>query len=92
LEEGIVQTADPARYRRTLKALMKEVRIWPTNWDIVDRFGELARLAKNRGRALSTTDILLASFAWENGITLLTADKDFQTFPEIKTENWGAAP
>jgi predicted nucleic acid-binding protein len=40
---------------------------------------------------LSTTDLILAAFAWKESVVLLTADKDFEAFPEIKTENWLSA-
>jgi predicted nucleic acid-binding protein len=90
LQEGIVFTADPARYRRTLEAVLKEVRIWPMNWGVVEHHGEFAKLAKKRGRALSTTDMILAAFAWKDNAVLLTTDRDFEAFPEIKTENWVA--
>ena len=88
LEEGIVFTADPARYRQTLNALMKEIRIWPMDWRLVEQYGLVCKLAKERGRALSLVDTILTGFAWKENVVLLTADKDFQAFPEIKTENW----
>jgi predicted nucleic acid-binding protein len=88
LQEGIVFTADPARYRRTLDSLLKEIRIWPMNWSVVEHYGEIAKIARKRGRVLSTTDMILAGFAWKDNAILLTTDKDFDAFPEIKTENW----
>jgi len=88
LEEGIVYTADPARYRRTLQTLIKDLRVWPMDWGLVEQFGIVAKDAKQRGRALSTTDIILAGFARKENVVLLTADKDFEAFPEIRTENW----
>ena len=88
LQEGIVFTADPAHYTRTLNAVMKETRIWPMDWGLVEHFGSCAKLARRRGRVLSTVDLILAAFAWKESVVLLTADKDFETFPEIKTENW----
>jgi len=70
LQEGIVFTADPAHYARTLNAVMKEVRIWPMDWRLVEQYGSCAKLARQRGRVLSTIDLILASFAWagERGI------------------------
>jgi predicted nucleic acid-binding protein len=88
LQEGIVFTADPGHYGRTLKALLKEMRIWPLDWNLVEQYGSCAKLARQRGRVLSTTDIILAAFAWRESAVLLTADKDFEAWPEIKTENW----
>ncbi len=88
LEEGIVFTADPVQYRRTLKTVMNEVRVWSMDWNLVAHYGAVVKLAKERGRVLSTTDMILTGFAWKENITLLTTDNDFQAFPEIKTENW----
>jgi predicted nucleic acid-binding protein len=88
LQEGIVFTANPGQYRRTLNALMTEVRIWPLDWNLVEQYGSCAKLARQRGRVLSTTDIILAAFAWKESAVLLTSDQDFEAFPEIKTENW----
>jgi predicted nucleic acid-binding protein len=44
LEDGIVETADPAGYYRTLLTLMKEVSIWSIDWGVVRRFGELSKI------------------------------------------------
>lgn len=92
LEEGIIFTADPARYRRTLKSVMKEVRMWSLDWRLVEQYGTAAKLAKERGRVLSTTDLILAAFARRENITLLTADKDFGAFPEVQCEDWISPP
>jgi len=91
LQEGIVFTANPHRYARTLKTLMKEVRIWPIDWKIVEQYGICAKLASERGRVLSTTDLILAAFALNENAVLLTTDNDFEALPEIKTENWISA-
>lgn len=88
LQEGIVFTANSAQYQRTLAALMKEIRIWPMDWNLVEQYGSCARIARQRGRALSTVDLILAAFAWKEDVVLLTADRDFESFPEIKAENW----
>jgi predicted nucleic acid-binding protein len=88
LEEGIVCTANPGQYRRILAVLMKEIRIWPMDWSLVEQYGQFAELARTRGRALSMTDMILAAFACREDVSLLTTDKDFEAFPEVKTENW----
>jgi predicted nucleic acid-binding protein len=46
LQEGIVFTADPNHYGRTLKTLMKEMRIWPMDWNLVELYGSCAKLAR----------------------------------------------
>lgn len=92
LEEGIVFTADPGQYRRTLKTVMKEMRVWSMDWRLVEQYGSIAKLAKERGRVLSATDLILSAFALREKISLLTSDNDFDAFPEIDTENWIPGP
>src|SRR5580704_5732997 len=74
LQEGIVFTADPNKYSRTLNSLIKEIRIWPMDWKLVEQYGNCAKLARERGRVLSTIDLILASFAWKDNVVLLTSD------------------
>ena len=88
LEAGLVYLADDTRHRRLLGVVMREVRIWPLHWRVVERYGVFAKLTRARGRALSAVDIMLAALAWEENAVLLTADQDFQALPEIRTENW----
>ncbi|MFO0964571.1 MAG: type II toxin-antitoxin system VapC family toxin [Gemmataceae bacterium] len=90
LEEGTVFTANPAQYRRALTAMMTHIRVWPKDWRLVEQYGVIAKLAEERGRVLSRTDMILAAFARRENIALLSADRDFEAFPEINTENWTA--
>ena len=88
LEEGIIQTADPSRYRRKLRTILADVRIWPMDWPLIRRFAELSQSLKSRGRALSHVDVVLASMAWNEEAILLTSDADFLAIPELRIENW----
>jgi predicted nucleic acid-binding protein len=88
LEAGIVLTADPEQYRRTLDALMSDIRIWPMDWGLVHQFGTVSKTVRQRGRVLSLADTVLAAFASKENVILLTADTDFEAVPEISTENW----
>jgi predicted nucleic acid-binding protein len=92
LEDGIVQTADPDDYRRTLKTIMSEIRIYSSDWNIVRAFGEVAQSLRKRGRDLSLVDMTLAAFAIEKRATVLTTDLDFRALREVRTENWLALP
>ena len=88
LEDGIVQTADPKKYRRTLTALMDEVRVYPSDWKLVRRYGQISHELRQRGRALSPADITLAALAIEKRAVVLTTDLDFDALPQVRTENW----
>jgi len=88
LQEGIVFTANPEQARRSLRILLNDFRIWPLNENLVEQYGWGAKTAGERGRGLSMTDMILASFAIRNDITVPTTDRDFDAFPEVRTENW----
>ena len=88
LEAGIYQTARAEAYRRTLHALLMEIRIWAVDWDSVRIYGEVFRKLTKKGRILSHVDPVLVALAGQYKVKLLSADKDFQAAPEIKTENW----
>jgi tRNA(fMet)-specific endonuclease VapC len=88
LEVGIQQGTRLDASRRALDRLLREVHVWPVERPIPRLFGELYLLLRQRGRTLSHVDILLAAMARHLNVTLLTADRDFEAVPEIRTENW----
>jgi predicted nucleic acid-binding protein len=92
LEVGIRQTANPDSVRRTLQTILKDVRIWPMDWQIVDAYGDLRLFAKSKGIAISHVDLVLASFAQSRDAVLLTTDNDFKDLRIIRTENWTILP
>ena len=58
LEVGIRQTAKPDAVRRTLQAILRDVRIWPMTWTVVNAYGELRQFAKSKGIAISHVDLV----------------------------------
>jgi predicted nucleic acid-binding protein len=88
LEAGICQTARAESYRRTLRTLLQEIRIWAVDWPTVRQYGEVFKKTKKKGRSLSHVDMVLAALAIQFKVTLLTTDKDFEATQEVKTENW----
>jgi predicted nucleic acid-binding protein len=46
-------------------------------------YAELADYAKKRGRSLSHNDLWIAALAKENGLKLVTFDRDFEVFADI---------
>jgi predicted nucleic acid-binding protein len=88
LEAGIQQGSRLDASRRALDRLLRDVRLWPVDRPIDQLFGEFYLLLRQRGRSLSHVDIVLAAMARHKNVTLLTADRDFEALPEIRTENW----
>jgi predicted nucleic acid-binding protein len=56
LEMGMAQTRDPAACRRNLRILLKEVRIRPLDWDLMQAFGKVhLRLKEDAGLRQSSS-------------------------------------
>jgi predicted nucleic acid-binding protein len=90
LEVGIQQTAAPADYYRRWSRLLEKVRLWPTDLATAKIYGALYHKLRRAGRVMSQVDLMLAAMALQRSLTLLTTDRDFEAFPDVKTENWVA--
>jgi tRNA(fMet)-specific endonuclease VapC len=88
LEAGIVQTADPADYRRRLRRSMSLFRLWPLDSAVARIYGDFFIALRRRGRALSQVDIMEAALCRHMNLILLSTDADFDALPGIRRENW----
>lgn len=79
------------RYKQNLarlRAALAVLRIWPMDEETAAEFAELFCELRAAGRMLSQFDLLIAASARRHGLTLLTADRDFDSVRELKIENW----
>ena len=88
LEVGIQDSSHVDSYRRQLHHLNRKVKLIPLNLDIVQHYGQVYRELRRMGRVLSQVDMLLAAMVRHLKWTLLTADRDFEALPDVRTENW----
>jgi predicted nucleic acid-binding protein len=88
LEAGIQQSPKQTEYRRRLGQLLRHVRVWPIDGDTARRYGEAFNQLRQKGRALSQVDIMLAALGRQHKPTILTADRDFEALPDLRVENW----
>jgi len=51
-------------------------------------YGQIFHELRRQGRILAQVDMMLAALARIRKFTVLTADRDFETLPDIHTENW----
>jgi tRNA(fMet)-specific endonuclease VapC len=75
-------------YRKALLRLLGRVRLWPLEREIARRYGEVFKDLRRRGRVLSQVDMILASLADQQDLTLVTTDHDFEALPSLRIENW----
>jgi tRNA(fMet)-specific endonuclease VapC len=85
---GAQQVKHPLEYQKALNRLLAQLRIWPLDVETARLYGEIYLYLRERGRALSQVDIMQAALARQMNLTVLTADRDFEALPEIRTENW----
>jgi tRNA(fMet)-specific endonuclease VapC len=88
IEAGICQTAAPDEYRRRLRQILKDIRVWPLDPPVGRIYGDLFVDAQARGRTLGSVDLFLAALCRHMDLVLLTSDHDFDGVPEQHAENW----
>lgn len=85
---GIHEERRHRAYRRALRRLFKQVRLWPVGRDTAKHYGRIYQELRSRGRVLSQVDMMLTALARQMDLTILTSDRDFEALPDIRTENW----
>jgi tRNA(fMet)-specific endonuclease VapC len=88
LEVGFQELRDVSYYRRVLARLLSKLRVWNLDADTARLYGEVYHQVRRRGRVLSEIDMMLAAMARQLNLTLLTADRDFEIFTDLSTEDW----
>jgi predicted nucleic acid-binding protein len=88
IEVGIQDSSHANSFRRQLNHLTRKVKLVPLELDIVQHYGQIYRELRRIGRVLSQVDMLLAAMVRHSNWILLTADRDFEALPDLRTENW----
>ena len=79
------------RFQRNLarlQAALEVFRLWPVDQHTAVEFGNAFGDLRQLGRVLSQFDLLIVAIARQYDLTVLTADRDFDGVPKLKTENW----
>ncbi|HMF14244.1 MAG TPA: type II toxin-antitoxin system VapC family toxin [Gemmataceae bacterium] len=88
IEAGMRQVRRKVKYRRDLNHLLRQLRLWSIDLRTARIYGDLYTELRRRGRALSQVDIMVAAFARQMKLTVLTTDPDFEALPDIRTADW----
>jgi tRNA(fMet)-specific endonuclease VapC len=91
-EAGLAGNQNPEPAYRTLRGLLRFVKVWPLEPSLARVYGELYFDLRRRGRVLSAVDIMQAALCRQMSVTLLTTDRDFEALPDLRCENWLAVP
>ena len=87
LEYGVKVSANSARERRNLAALIEDIPVAPFDVDAAKAYGPIREATRERKR--DQLDKLIAAHAVSLNVTLVTNnERDFEVYPELKIENW----
>jgi tRNA(fMet)-specific endonuclease VapC len=68
--------------------MLRHVRLWPIDADTARQYGEVFNELRQKGRAFSQVDMMLAALGRQHKVVLLTSDRDFEALPDLRVENW----
>ena len=77
------QVRHKLKYRRELNHLLRQLRLWPIDLKTTRIYGDLYMELRQRGRALSQVDIMVAALAKQMKLTILTTDRDFERYGRV---------
>jgi tRNA(fMet)-specific endonuclease VapC len=87
LEYGVAVSANRARERRNLAALIEDIPVLPFDAAAASAYGPIREATRERKK--DQLDKLIAAHAVSVGVTLVTNnERDFAAYPGVKIENW----
>lgn len=87
LEYGVTVSANVARERRNLAALIEDIPVVPFDQAAAKAYGPIRD--ETRGRKKDHLDKLIAAHAVSLDVVLVTNnERDFASYPGLKMENW----
>lgn len=86
---GVAKSANPSKNRSALNGFVAPLEILPYGEQESPDYGELRAELEAGGIVIGPLDMLIASHARSNGLTLVTNNaKEFSRVPRLKIENW----
>ena len=87
LEYGVSASANRARERRNLAALIEDIPVLPFDGAAATAYGPMRDATRERRK--DQLDKLIASHALSLNVVLVTnKERDFAAYPGVKIENW----
>lgn len=87
LEYGVAVSANPAKERRALAALIEDIPVVPFDAEAAVAYGPIRDATRDRKK--DHLDKLIAAHAAALDVVLVTNNiKDFTSYPGVKIENW----
>ncbi len=90
LRYGALKRGNPADlWTKIEQQILPKIRILPFSYKEAMKAGELIHHLYSVGQPIGVEDIMIASIALSNALTVVSANtKHFFRVPDLKTENW----
>jgi len=90
LRYGALKRGNPSDlWTKIEQQIVAKIRILPFSYKEAIKAGDLIHHLYSIGQPIGIEDIMIASIALSNGLTVVSANtKHFSRIPDLKTENW----
>ena len=90
LRYGALKRGNPSDlWTRIEQQIVAKIRILPFSYKEAIKAGDLIHHLYSIGQPIGIEDIMIASIALSNGLTVVSANtKHFSRIPDLKAENW----
>ncbi len=86
---GLLRAGKGTRYFLRLQHLMEQIHVLSFDVSCADVYGQLRADLERNGTAIPDLDLMIASVALSNQLTVVTAnERHFRIIPGIEVENW----
>ena len=85
---GLAKRPEATRLHGAVQTLLRSFEILPWSADIAEHYGRLRADIEKKGISLSDLDLLIASQAIAEDLTLITNDRAFSKIAGLKTADW----
>ena len=88
IQYGLAKRPGAKILKNTINELLKHIDVLSWDLSIAEVYGKLRASLEQQGKSIDTLDLLIASHAISNNMTLVSDDLAFKHLKTLKLENW----
>lgn len=88
IQYGLAKRPGAKTLKNTINELLKRIDVLSWDHSTAEVYGKLRASLEQQGKSIDTLDLLIASHAVSNNMTLVSDDLAFKQLKTLKLENW----
>ncbi len=88
IQYGLAKRSGTKTLKNTINELFKRIDVLSWDHSTAEVYGKLRASLEQQGKSIDTLDLLIASHAVSNNMTLVSDDLAFKHLKTLKLENW----